>query len=264
MDLVYLKDVAVAAAFQAGTLIRTKLGRVDRIERKGAIDLVTEVDREAEALIVATIRRCFNDHAILAEERGQEQGRQDRLWIVDPLDGTTNFAHGVKSCCVSIAFAVDGETLLGVVLDPFANELFVARKGGGAWRNGRTASVSHIGAMPDSLLATGFPYNIRDREVMAATMSRLRRCLAASQGIRRKGSAALDLCHVAAGRFEAFWEQNLKPWDTAAGVLMVTEAGGRVTDFDGRDYDRNGNAIVASNGKIHVPMLNLLQLKETE
>ncbi len=174
----------MAAAFQAGTLIRTRLGRIERVERKGAIDLVTEVDREAEALIVATIRRCFNDHAILAEERGQEQGRQDRLWIVDPLDGTTNFAHGVKSCCVSIAFAVDGETLLGVVLDPFANELFVARKGGGTWRNGRAASVSRIDTMPDSLLATGFPYYFRVLEVMAATMPRLRRCLVASHGIR--------------------------------------------------------------------------------
>ncbi len=254
----------MAAAFQAGTLIRTRLGRIDRVEHQGAIDLVTEVDREAEALIVATIRHCCSDHAILAEERGSEQGRPDRLWIVDPLDGTTNFTHGVKSCCVSIAFAADGETRLGVVLDPFANDLFVASQGGGAWRNGRPAKVSRIDAIADSLLVTGFPYNIREREVMAAAMPRLRRCLAASQGIRRLGSAALDLCHVADGRFEAFWEQNLKPWDTAAGVLMVTEAGGRVSDFDGREYDRNGNAIVASNGRIHAPMLNLLQLKETE
>ena len=254
----------MAAAFQAGTLIRSRLGRIDRVERKGAIDLVTEVDREAESLIVATIRHCFRDHAILAEERGREEGRPERLWMVDPLDGTTNFAHGVKSCCVSIAFAADGETRLGVVLDPFANELFVAWQGGGAWRNGRPARVSPIDAMPDSLLVTGFPYNIRDREVMAATLPRLSRCLAASQGIRRLGSAALDLCHVADGRFEAFWEQNLKPWDTAAGVLMVTEAGGRVSDFDGRKYDPDGNAIVASNGKIHAPMLKMLQLKETE
>ncbi len=254
----------MAAAFQAGTLIRTKLGRIDRLERKGVIDLVTEVDREAEARIVAIIRHRFSDHAILAEERGHEQGRPDRLWIVDPLDGTTNFAHGVKSCCVSIAFAADGDTLLGVVLDPFANELFVARKGGGAWRNSRPAKVSAIDALADSLLVTGFPYNIRDQEVMDAVMPRLSRGLRAAQGIRRLGSAALDLCHVADGRFEAFWEQNLKPWDTAAGVLMVTEAGGRVSDFDGREYDRNGNAIVASNGNVHAPMLKMLQLKETE
>jgi myo-inositol-1(or 4)-monophosphatase len=264
MNLEYLKDVAVAAAFRAGTLIRTKLGRIDRIEHKGVIDLVTEVDREAEALIVATIRHCVRDHAILAEERGHEQGRPDRLWIVDPLDGTTNFAHGVKSCCVSIAFAADGETRLGVVLDPFANELFVALKDGGTWRNGHPAKVSNIDALTDSLLVTGFPYNVRDGEVMAATMPRLSRCLAACQGIRRLGSAALDLCYVAAGRFEAFWEQNLKAWDTAAGVLMVTEAGGRVSDFDGREYDQNANAIIASNGKIHAPMLKLLQPKETE
>ncbi len=252
----------MAAAFQAGTLIRAKLGRIENVEHKGAIDLVTEADREAEALIVALIRQQFEDHAILAEERGREQGRADRLWIVDPLDGTTNFAHGIETCCVSIAFAAEGETLLGVVLNPFAHELFVALKGRGAWMNSRPATVSSHNAMAESLLVTGFPYNIR--EVMGSTLPRLRRCLEASQGIRRLGSAALDLCYVAAGRFDAFWEQNLKPWDTAAGALMVTEAGGRVSDFDGQAYDRNGNAIVASNGKIHAQMLKLLHLKGTE
>ncbi len=261
MDLKYLKDVAVAAAFRAGTLIRTKLGRIDRVERKGAIDLVTEVDREAEALIIAVIRHCAGDHAILAEERGQEQGRPDRLWIIDPLDGTTNFAHGVKSCCVSIAFAADGQIQVGVILDPFANELFVALHGHGAWLNGRPISVSGVATLADSLLVTGFPYNVRD--IMTTAMPRFTRCLEASQGIRRLGSAALDLCYVAAGRFEAFWEQNLKPWDTAAGMLMVTEAGGRVSDFDDLDFDPDAQAIVASNGKIHTQMLNLLQSKET-
>ena len=252
----------MAAAFQAGTLIRSKLGRIAKIEHKGRIDLVTDVDREAEARIVAVIRRQFGDHAILAEERGQEQGRQDRLWIVDPLDGTTNFAHGVKACCVSIAFAAEKETQVGVVLDPFAHELFVAVKDQGAWLNGLPLAVSGIGTLPDSLLVTGFPYNIR--EIMSATMRRFDRCLEASQGIRRLGSAALDLCYVAAGRFEAFWEENLKPWDTAAGVLMVTEAGGQVSDFDGQEFDRDGKTVIASNGKIHAPMLKLLQLKGTE
>ncbi len=252
----------MAAAFQAGTLIRTKLGRIEKVEHKGAIDLVTEADREAEALIVALIRRQFKDHAILAEERGQEPGRTDRLWIVDPLDGTTNFAHGVQTCCVSIAFAEEEETQVGVVLNPFTQELFVALKGRGAWMNSRPATVSSREALAESLLVTGFPYNIR--EVMGSAMPRLSRCLEASQGIRRLGSAALDLCYVAAGRFEAFWEQNLKPWDTAAGALMVTEAGGRVSDFDGQAYNRNGNAIVASNGKIHAQMLKLLNLKGTE
>lgn len=262
MDLNNLKDVAVAAAFQAGTRIRTKLGRISKAEHKGAIDLVTEVDREAEALIVTVLRSQFGDHAILAEERGHEQGRPDRLWIVDPLDGTTNFFHGVKSCCVSIAFSVDGETRVGVILDPFANELFVALKGQGCWLNGRQISVSGVDKMADSLLVTGFPYNIR--EIMATTMPRFNRCLEVAQGIRRLGSAALDLCYVAAGRFEAFWEQNLKPWDTAAGVLMVTEAGGRVSDYDDQDFTPNGNAIIASNGQIHAQMIKLLQMKETE
>jgi myo-inositol-1(or 4)-monophosphatase len=262
MDLNNLKDVAVAAAFQAGTLIRSKLGQTISVEHKGAIDLVTEVDRGAEALIVDVIRRRFNDHAILAEERGHEQGRPDRLWIIDPLDGTTNFAHGVKSCCVSIAFAADGETQVGVVLDPFGEELFVALKDRGASLNSRPIGVSPIETLQESLLATGFPYNIR--EIMATAMPRFNRCLEASQGIRRLGSAALDLCYVAAGRFEAFWEQNLKPWDTAAGALMVTEAGGRVSDFDDVAYESGGCTILASNGHVHAQMLKLLQLKETE
>lgn len=262
MDLNHLKDVAVAAAFQAGTLIRSKLGRVARIEHKGAIDLVTEVDRGAEALIVDVLRSQFGDHAILAEERGQEQGRPDRLWIVDPLDGTTNFAHGLKACCVSIAFSAEGEAQVGVILDPFANELFVALKDRGAWLNGRPARVSDTGTMADSLLVTGFPYNIRD--IMAHVMPRFACCLEASQGIRRLGSAALDLCYVAVGRFEGFWEQNLKPWDTAAGVLMVTEAGGRVTDFDNREFSPGAKTVLASNGRIHAQMLKLLESKDTE
>jgi myo-inositol-1(or 4)-monophosphatase len=257
MDLNNLKDVAIAAAFQAGRLIRSKLGQPVSVEHKGAIDLVTEVDRGAEALIVDVIRSRFSDHAILAEERGHEKGRPDRLWIVDPLDGTTNFAHGVKSCCVSIAFTTGGETQLGVVLDPFGEELFVALKDRGTSLNGRSIGVSTVETLTESLLVTGFPYNIR--EIMATTMPRFNRCLEASQGIRRLGSAALDLCYVAAGRFEAFWEQNLKSWDTAAGALMVTEAGGRVSDFDNAVYDPGRSTILASNGHVHMQMLKLLQ-----
>ena len=262
MDLNHLKDVAVAAAFQAGTHIRSKLGRIGPAARKGAIDLVTEADHGAEERIVTVIRSQFADHAILAEERGREQGRPDRLWIVDPLDGTTNFAHGVKSCCVSIAFAADEQIQVGVILDPFADELFVALRDRGAWLNGRPIGVSSVGRLTDSLLVTGFPYNVR--EIMEVTMTRFARCLEASQGIRRLGSAALDLCHVAAGRFEAFWEQNLKPWDTAAGMLIVTEAGGRVSNLDNQDFNPDMNTIVASNGKIHTQVLNLLQAKGTE
>jgi myo-inositol-1(or 4)-monophosphatase len=262
MDLNHLKDVAVAAAFQAGRLIHAKLGRKIKIEHKGAIDLVTEVDRGAEALIVNTIQRCYGDHAILAEESGHAHGRKDRLWIVDPLDGTTNFAHGVKSCCVSIAFAAEGQVLVGVILDPFARELYVAIKDRGTSLNGRPLCVSATATLTESLLVTGFPYNIREK--MATTMPRFNRCLAAAQGIRRLGSAALDLCYVAAGRFEAFWEQNLKPWDTAAGALMVTEAGGRVSGFDNENFDPYGKSILATNGQIHTPMLKLLQLKENE
>ncbi len=262
MDLNHLKDVAVAAAFQAGTLIRTKLGRAVRVEHKGAIDLVTEVDRQAEALILKVLRSQFSSHAILAEEGGYAQGHPDRLWIVDPLDGTTNFAHGLKSCCVSIAFAADGETQLGVILDPFAKELFVALKDRGAWLNGRPARVSAVGEIAESLLVTGFPYNVR--EIMARVIPRFACCLEASQGIRRLGSAALDLCYVAAGRFEGFWEENLKPWDTAAGALMVTEAGGQVTVFNNREFSPESRTVLASNGRIHDQMLKRLQSKDNE
>jgi myo-inositol-1(or 4)-monophosphatase len=262
MDLNHLKDVAVAAAFQAGTHIRSKLGRIGPAAHKGAIDLVTEADHGAEERIITLIRSQFADHAILAEERGREQGRPDRLWIVDPLDGTTNFAHGVKSCCVSIAFAADDQIKVGVILDPFADELFVALHDRGAWLNGRPIGVSGVDTLTDSLLVTGFPYNVR--EIMEATMTRFARCLEASQGIRRLGSAALDLCYVAAGRFEAFWEQNLKPWDTAAGMLMVAEAGGRVSDLNNQDFNPDMKTILASNGNIHTQMLNLLHAKGTE
>jgi myo-inositol-1(or 4)-monophosphatase len=262
MDLNALKDVAIAAAFQAGTLIRRRLGHTTRIEHKGAIDLVTEVDREAESLIVRVLRSQFAEHAILAEERGQVDGRADRLWIVDPLDGTTNFAHGIEVCCVSIAFAADGETQVGVILNPFANELFVAQKGRGTWLNGRPITVSKIASMGVSLLVTGFPYNVREN--LARIMPPVNRCLEVSQGIRRLGSAALDLCYVAAGRFEAFWEENLRPWDTAAGALMVSEAGGRVSDYNNRRFIPAADTIIASNGLIHGQMLNLMQSKETE
>jgi len=263
MDLNEVKRVAIAAAYRGGKILTAKLGRVTRIEHKGLIDLVTEADREAESRIIDTIRRQFPRHGFLAEEGGAIHGQADGLWIIDPLDGTTNFAHGLPTCCVSIAFVMAAATQLGVVLAPFANELFVAVRGAGAYCNGRPLRVSPTDALADSLLVTGFPYNVRD--ILEPTVKRFSRCLAASRGLRRLGSAALDLCYVAAGRFEAFWEENLKPWDTAAGALIVEEAGGRVTDFANRCYHPTDSlTTLATNGRLHASMLQLLDLRGVE
>lgn len=262
MDLNHLKAVALAAAYQGGMYIRERRDRPRQITHKGAIDLVTEADLGAEARIIDTIRSHFPDHAILSEEKGRLEGQSGCRWIIDPLDGTTNFAHGLMMCCVSIA-AVDADgPLVGVVWSPFSDELFAAVRGQGAYLNGRPLAVSTIDRARDSLLVTGFPYNVAT--IMAPVMERFRRCLDASQGVRRLGSAALDLCYVAAGRFEAFWEEHLSPWDVAAGHLLVAEAGGRVTDFANRAFDPEMASILATNGHIHAEMLTLLDLKESE
>jgi len=207
MELNHLKATALAAAYCSGRYIRSRLNRERRIEHKGAIDLVTEVDLGSEARIIDTIQASFPDHSILSEERGMIQRDQDFLWIVDPLDGTTNFAHGLTLCCVSIALVGNGQPLIGIVCNPFTDELFSAVRDQGAFLNGRRLSVSNVAHVQDSLLATGFSYNVQ--EIIASVMARLTRCLAAAQGIRRLGSAALDLCYVAAGRCEAFWEEQL-------------------------------------------------------
>lgn len=263
MDLDSTKRVAIAAAYQGGRILAAKLGRIARIEHKGLIDLVTEADRASERCIVDTIRHQFPRHGLLAEESGATRGSADGLWIIDPLDGTTNFAHGLPTCCVSIAFVCEEEVQIGVVLAPFSNELFVAVRGRGAYRNSRPIRVADTPKLLDSLLVTGFPYNVRD--ILEPTMQRFSRCLAASRGLRRLGSAALDLCYVAAGRFEAFWEENLKPWDTAAGALIVDEAGGRVTDFSNqRFHPTDSQTTLATNGRLHAAMLKLLDLKGVE
>jgi len=262
MDLNHLKAVALAAAHEGGNFIRSRLDRTRRIEHKGEIDLVTEADLGAEKLIIDTIRTSFPDHTILSEEQGLTAGRTRYQWIIDPLDGTTNFAHGLTTCCVSIAVVKENQPLVGIVWSLFSEELFLAVRGEGAFLNGRRLSVSDADQVQDSLLATGFPYNVK--EIMVPVMNRFTRCLEASQGIRRFGSAALDLCYVAAGRFDAYWEEQLHPWDTAAGHLIVTEAGGHVTDFNNCPFVPDMKSILASNGRIHNQMLELLDLKGTE
>ena len=262
MDLNHLKAVALAATHRGGAYIRDRLNRVREIRHKGEIDLVTEVDLGSEKRIIEVIRTHFPHHAILSEERGASGEASDYQWIIDPLDGTTNFAHGLPTCCVSIALTHGGQPLIGIIWCPFTDELFSAVRGQGAFLNGRRLSVSGIDRVHDSLLVTGFPYNVK--AIMETVMPRFTRCLSASQGVRRLGSAALDLSYVAAGRFEAFWEENLQPWDVAAGHLIVTEAGGCVTDFSNQPFKPEMKSVLASNGRIHNEMITLLALKETE
>ena len=259
MELDQFKTVALAAAYRGGAYIRQRLDSVREIRHKGEIDLVTEVDLGSEKRIIEVIRASFPDHAILSEERGLLEGASDHQWIIDPLDGTTNFAHGLTTCCVSIALTKMGQSLIGLIYCPFTDELFSAVRGAGAFLNGRRLSVSTIGRVRDSLLVTGFPYNLK--EILPSVMQRFTNCLVSSQGIRRLGSAALDLAYVAAGRFEAFWEEHLHPWDVAAGHLIVQEAGGHVTNFANQPFKTEMQSILASNGQIHNEMLKLLTLK---
>ena len=260
MDFKEIAHTAEQAARQGAAVLMKKLGRLSEINKKGAIDLVTDADTASEKAVIETIRKAFPDHAILAEESGLSRGASPYRWIIDPLDGTTNFTHGLGLFAVSIACARAGDILCGIVFNPVTAELFSAVKGTGAELNGRPIRVTDTVDIADSLLATGFPYNIS--EIMDPVMARMARCLAASQGVRRLGSAALDLCYLACGRFDGFWEQNLKPWDTAAGLLIAREAGARVTDFTNRDYHIDSPELLATNGKIHHQMLELISLED--
>jgi myo-inositol-1(or 4)-monophosphatase len=251
------RRVAVESARAAGRLLRDELAGTRRIAFKGApTNLVTEMDARAEALIVDQIRAAFPHDAILAEERGAAAGGSGRRWIIDPLDGTTNYAHGVPVFGVSIGLEAEGHVLLGAVYDPMREELFVAERGRGAFVNDVPLEVSATTLLDASLLVTGFPYDIREnpdnnlREYAAFAVR--------ARAIRRFGSAVLDLAWVAAGRFDGFWELQLGPWDAAAGTLLVEEAGGRVTDLEGGPVDLDAPRIVASNGRIHSALFHIL------
>ncbi len=253
------------AALAAGAVLRQNYYKPHRITFKGAIDPVTETDIQSQEMITALIRQTFPGHGLLAEETaGEGQAEPPPVvpapayrWIIDPLDGTVNFAHGFPAFCVSIALEAEGHLEFGVVYDPLRDELFEARKGGGAFLNSQPIRVSKTARLDRALLTTGFPYDIRER--LPETLARLGRLLGVAQGVRRAGSAALDLAYVACGRFDGFWEENLKPWDTAAGVLIIEEAGGRITTFSGGDYDIYAANIVASNGVLHDQIVYLLQ-----
>jgi myo-inositol-1(or 4)-monophosphatase len=274
-----IAQIGRQAALAAGAVMRQNYAKPHEITMKGAIDPVTETDFQCQEIIIGMLRQAFPDHGFLAEERAGEGGGeppppavadQDHpgpaweadpppgcRWIIDPLDGTVNFAHGYPAFCVSIACEADGVLVYGVIYDPLGDELFEASRGGGASLNGTPIRVSETARMDRSLIATGFPYDIRSR--VPETLARLGRLLGIVQGLRRGGSAALDLAYVACGRLDGFYEENLKPWDTAAGLLIVTEAGGRITTFDGRDYNLYSPTIVASNGVLHEELSGRIQ-----
>lgn len=252
------RRLAIEAARAAGALLRSELTGARQIAFKGTpTNLVTEMDARAEALVLGRIRDAFPADAILSEEMGAASGRSGRRWIVDPLDGTTNYAHGIPLFGVSIALEVAGRVELGVIYDPNHDELFVAERGAGAFANDHKLAVSQTATLNESLLASGFPYNIRetdDNNVTEFVAFSLR-----AQGIRRMGSAVLYLAWLAAGRFDGYWELRTGPWDVAAGGLLVEEAGGRVTAIDGGPLRLDTPSIVASNGRIHDAMLGLLR-----
>ena len=264
MDIDYIKRTGIAAAYEGGKVLRSYFGQKPEILKKGAIDLVTRADTASEEAIIETIRSRFPDHAILGEESGLDTGghenKSQNRWIIDPLDGTTNFAHELGFFSVSIAFERDGEIVIGVVLNPENGELFSAVAGEGAFLNNRPITVSGATSVGESLLVTGFPYDLPP--IFHQLQSRFSTCLKNAQGIRRLGSAALDLCYLACGRFDGFWEQNLHPWDTAAGLRIAEEAGARVTDFSNNSFSIDKDEILATNGHIHEEMITMLELED--
>ena len=249
---------AVEAARQAGEVLR-ECARVGfHIEYKNVINLVTDADCRAEQRIIDVIQRTFPSHRILAEERGLAQRSSSPYqWVIDPLDGTTNLAHGFPAYCVSIGVEHEGRSLIGVVFDPTRDELYTARRGQGAFLNDAPISVSATDHLDRALLVTGFGYDIR--ETANNNLDHFVRFALKAQGLRRTGTAALDLCYVASGRFDGFWEVALNPWDMAAGIVILEEAGGKVTNFEGGKHSIYGKELVASNGRIHQAMLDVLQ-----
>lgn len=244
-------------ARQAGAILRAGYNTEHQVGYKGVIDLVTEVDHQSEKFLLGEIQKDFPGHHIFSEETGIIQGNDEDVWYVDPLDGTVNYAHHIPIFCVSIGYAAHGTVKLGAVYDPMRDEMFLAERGNGAFLNGQPLRVSSVAELQRSLLVTGFPYNAwntpQDNFANFVKFGKL------SQGVRRLGSAAIDLCYVAAGRFEGFWEMALNPWDVAAGGLIAEEAGARVTNVNGEsDYISPPQSVVASTPGIHTRMLEEL------
>jgi myo-inositol-1(or 4)-monophosphatase len=252
-------NIAIEAAKEAGKYLKYSVGKVKSIEMKQGEErnLVSEIDKTSEAKIISIIKRHYPNHAILAEESGASSMSADYKWVIDPLDGTTNFLHGLPIFCVTLAVEYKGEIVAGVVYDPNLDELYTAEKGSGAYCNGKRMRVTQTSDLIGSLLVTGFPYDIAQNPDNA--VGHFVNFLMEGQGLRRLGSAALDLSYIAAGRFDGFWEVNLNPWDMAAGVLFVQEAGGKVTDFSGVPSSIYNKQVLATNGVIHDAMLQVLK-----
>lgn len=253
---------AMEAAREAGQFLKHSVGKVRTIEvKQGEVrNLVSEIDKGSEERIIGMIRRRYPTHAILAEESGASATTADTRWIIDPLDGTTNFLHGVPIFSVTIGIEHKGEIVAGVVYDPNLDEMFSAERGSGAFLNGRRVTTSVSTELISSLLVTGFPYDLAADP--GSAVEHFVEFLMAARGMRRLGSAAIDLAYVAAGRFDGFWEVNLNPWDMAAGALLVTEAGGTVSGYAGEPLNIYGKKVVASNGHIHPAMVNVLSRKK--
>ena len=252
-------NFAIETARDAGQLLLEKFGRKLNITMKGDINLVTEADLASESLIIERIKSYYPKHSILAEESGNAVvigGENTWKWIIDPLDGTTNFAHGYPCFCVTLALKHDREIVIGVTFDPTRNELFAAERGKGASLNNKPIRVSEAEELGNALIVTGFPYDFKDREDFARHLTEF---LLRSRGVRRDGSAAIDMAYVACGRFDGFWEEGLNPWDVAAGVLLIEEAGGQVTYYDGSRFSIYNPPICASNGLLHSQMLDVLK-----
>ena len=256
LDLNKIYQVAIAAAYHSGQVLNKYFGLLKQVKKKGAIDLVTEADLESEKVVKTIIQNQFPDHGIVAEESGIHQTQTPYEWIIDPLDGTTNYAHQIPLFAVSIAFVINKQPVVGVVFNPVAQDLFTSIKGHGALYNRQTIGVSHTKKLSESVLVTGFPYNLHD--IITPLIKRFSNCLQSAQAVRRLGAAALDLCFVASGQFDGFWEQNLKPWDTAAGMLIAKEAGAHLTGFSNEPYHYEMSEIVATNGHIHQELLRCL------
>jgi myo-inositol-1(or 4)-monophosphatase len=254
---------AVEAVVRAGDMMLERFGGPLRVDKKGTIDLVTEVDVAIEQMFRALIAGRFPDHTVLGEEMGGSLAvPEGPCWVFDPIDGTTNFAHGLPIFCASLALEIDGDAVLSAIYDPTRRELYTAEKGAGAWLNGQPIRVSQASALIDAMLVTGFPYDVQSRldEIIAL----FKRFVGRARAVRRLGSAAIDLCCVASGRMDGFWERGLSAWDIAGGALLVREAGGKVTALDGSAFSSRGREVLASNGLIHEAMLEIIRAHRDE
>lgn len=249
--------VAIEAVLRSGAIQKERYGTKIEIRHKGTIDLVTEVDRACEDAVLDTLRSRFEGHDIVTEETHIDRTGSRFVWYVDPLDGTTNYAHGYPCFCTSVALAVDGEVVAGAVYDPLRDELYTAERGAGAHLNGRRLQVSTSDELLQSLLITGFPYDLRDD--LKNKLALFNKFMGVARAVRRDGAAALDLSYVAAGRADGFWEEKLQSWDMAAGKLLIEEAGGRVSRFDGSPSGVRADELLASNGALHAAMMEVVR-----